>query len=81
MDAVRGDGHAVESICWGRRVRRTVSDTRASRPGELIHHSDAGSRHTASRFTEHLPDASIAPSIGTVGNEYDCETGGWRLAA
>ena len=40
-------------------------------PGNLIHHSDAGSQYTAIRLTEHLALESIAPSIGTVGDAYD----------
>jgi transposase InsO family protein len=43
-------------------------------PGQLLHHSDAGSQYTSIRFTEHLELAEIAPSIGTVGDAYDCET-------
>ena len=40
-------------------------------PGDLIHHSDAGSQYTAIRLTEHLALKGIAPSIGTVGDAYD----------
>lgn len=40
-------------------------------PGQLLHHSDAGSQYTSIRFTEHLELTSIAPSIGTVGDAYD----------
>ncbi len=40
-------------------------------PGELLHHSDAGSQYTSIRFTEHLALEGIAPSIGTVGDAYD----------
>jgi transposase InsO family protein len=40
-------------------------------PGQLLHHSDAGSQYTSIRFTEHLAMAEIAPSIGTVGDAYD----------
>lgn len=41
------------------------------RPGQLVHHSDAGSQYTSLRFTEHLALEDIAPSIGTVGDAYD----------
>lgn len=37
----------------------------------LIHHSDAGSRYTSFRFTQHLIDAGIDASIGTVGDALD----------
>jgi len=40
-------------------------------PGELIHHSDAGSQYTSVRLTEHLALQEIRPSIGTVGDAYD----------
>lgn len=40
---------------------------------ELIHHSDAGSQYTSIRFTEHLEIEGIRPSIGSVGDAYDCE--------
>lgn len=40
-------------------------------PGELIHHSDAGSQYTSIRYTEHLDLEGIAGSIGTVGDAYD----------
>ena len=40
--------------------------------GELIHHSDAGSQHTSIRLTDHLALKEILPSIGAVGDAYDC---------
>lgn len=40
-------------------------------PGNLIHHSDAGSQYTAIRLTEHLALEGIAASIGTVGDAFD----------
>ncbi len=43
----------------------------ASGEGKLIHHSDAGSQYTSFRFTQHLIDAGIDASIGTVGDAYD----------
>jgi len=43
----------------------------AVEPGQLLHHSDAGSQYTSLRFTEHLELEGIAPSIGTVGDAYD----------
>jgi transposase InsO family protein len=43
-------------------------------PGQLVHHSDAGSRYTSIRFTEHLELESIAASIGAVGTT----TPSWR---
>lgn len=40
-------------------------------PGELIHHSDAGSQYTSILLTEHLALEGIAASIGSVGDAYD----------
>ncbi|WME24438.1 IS3 family transposase [Brachybacterium sp. GU-2] len=40
-------------------------------PGDLIHHSNAGSQYTAIRLTEHLALEGIAPSIGSVRDAYD----------
>jgi putative transposase len=40
-------------------------------PGQLLHHSDAGSQYTSVRFTEHLALEGIAGSIGSVGDAYD----------
>jgi putative transposase len=48
-----------------RRYRETVDS------GKLVHHSDAGSQYTSFRFTQHLVDAGIDASIGTVGDALD----------
>jgi len=40
-------------------------------PGELIGHADAGSQYTSVTFTDHLAEAGIASSIGSVGDAYD----------
>ena len=45
-------------------------------PGELIGHADAGSQYTSIRFTEHLALEGVRPSIGSVGDAYDCEENG-----
>jgi putative transposase len=37
----------------------------------LIAHSDAGTQYTAMRYTDRLNEASIAPSIGSVGDSFD----------
>ena len=39
----------------------------------LICHTDAGSQYTSIAYTERIEDVSAAPSIGTVGDSYDCE--------
>ena len=58
----------LDAIDMGLRARRY-------RPGpdgqRLVHHSDAGSQYTSFRFTQHLLDAGIDASIGTVGDALD----------
>ncbi len=46
-----------------------------------IHHSDAGSQYTAVHFGETLSLSGLRPSIGSVGDAYDCETGICHQAA
>ncbi|MCH5678000.1 IS3 family transposase [Streptomyces gilvus] len=46
-------------------------DQQPVQPGELIHHSDAGSQYTSFKLAEHLDAAGIAASIGSVGDAYD----------
>lgn len=45
----------------------------ARRPteGGLIHHSDRGVQYVSIRYTEHLAEAGIEPSVGSVGDSYD----------
>ncbi|MGW2588624.1 IS3 family transposase [Streptomyces virginiae] len=52
-------------------IRQRNRDQHPVRPGELVHHSDAGSRYTSFRLAEHLQAAGIAASIGSVGDAYD----------
>ena len=40
---------------------------------QLIHHSDRGSQYLSIRYTEQLAEAGIEPSVGSVGDSYDCE--------
>jgi putative transposase len=61
-------GLVLDAIDRGLRVR----DYRpAGGEDRLVHHSDAGSQYTSFRFTQHLLDAGIEASIGTVGDAYD----------
>jgi putative transposase len=57
---------ALEMALWQRD-----RDQRPVIPGELVHHSDAGSQYTSFRLAEHLEAAGIAASIGSVGDAYD----------
>ena len=61
-------GLVLDAIDMGLRMRRYRKPVDADR---LIHHSDAGSQYTSFRFTQHLVDAGIDASIGTVGDALD----------
>jgi hypothetical protein len=41
------------------------------RPENVIHHSDRGSQYTALAFGERWREASVRPSMGSVGDAYD----------
>ena len=43
----------------------------SGREGELIHHSDRGSRYVSIRYSERLTEAGIEPSVGSKGDSYD----------
>lgn len=55
---------AIEMALDDRAYRKTDNET-------LIHHSDAGSQYTSFRFTQHLIEAGIDASVGTVGDALD----------
>ena len=40
----------------------------------LVHHSDRGSQYVSIKSTERLAEAGVEPSVGSVGDSYDCET-------
>jgi putative transposase len=48
---------------------------------DLVHHSDRGCQYTSIRYTERLAEAGIAPSVGSAGDAYDCESVRCRPAA
>jgi putative transposase len=39
----------------------------------LVAHSDAGSQYTSIRYGERLAELGAQPSIGSVGDSFDCE--------
>ncbi|MCQ0025595.1 IS3 family transposase [Streptomyces somaliensis DSM 40738] len=57
---------ALETAIWQRD--RTGSPIR---PGQLTHHSDAGSQCTSFALATHFDQAGIAPSVGSIGDAYD----------
>ena len=58
----------LDAIDMGLRVRNYYPGLDGDK---LVHHSDAGSQYTSFRFTQHLLDAGIDASIGTVGDALD----------
>lgn len=58
------------------RTREGITDLTG-----LISHSDAGSQYTSVAFTGRLLEAGVDPSIGSIGDAYDCETVCCRRAA
>ena len=59
----------------GRRTAHSPAsearDPRPERQDGLIHHSDRGVQYVSIRYTEHLAEAGIEPSVGSVGDSYD----------
>ena len=49
---------------------------RGARLERLVAHTDAGSQFTSIRYSERLDDIGAVPSIGSVGDSYDCEHDG-----
>ena len=58
--------HALDQAIWRR-------DTLLA---GLVAHSDAGSQYTSIRYTDRLAEIGALPSIGTVGDSYDCQRHG-----
>jgi putative transposase len=61
-------GLVLDAIDMGLRLRRYRKPVDVDK---LVHHSDAGSQYTSFRFAQHLVDAGIDASIGTVGDALD----------
>jgi putative transposase len=55
---------ALNMAAW---VRRNVT------LDGLICHSDAGGQYVSMAYTDRLDDIGASPSIGTIGDSYDCE--------
>ena len=79
------DAYARRIVGW--RVSRTthaafvldaleqaLADRRPVQGGGLVHHSDRGVQFVSIRYTERLAEAGIEPSVGSVGDSYDCES-------
>jgi transposase InsO family protein len=53
-------------------LEQALYDRSVSGHDNLIHHSDRGSQYLSIRYTERLVEAGIEPSVGSVGDSYDC---------
>ena len=54
-------------------LEQALLQCRPVRNDGLLHHSDRGSQYLALRYTERLAEAGVQPSVGSVGDAYDCE--------
>ena len=52
-------------------LEQAVHERRPAKAMRLVHHSDRGSQYLSIRSTEHLAEAGIEPSVGSVGDSYD----------
>ena len=61
-------------------LEQALHDRRPASRGGLVHHSDRGAQYVSIKYTERLAEAGIEPSVGSVGDSYDCENVGaaWR---
>ena len=54
-------------------LEQALHDRRPVHRGGLVHHSDRGSQYVSIKYSERLVEAGIEPSVGSVGDSYDCE--------
>ena len=52
-------------------LEQALHERRPVQGGGLVHHSDRGVQYVSIRYTERLAEASIEPSVGSVGDSYD----------
>jgi putative transposase len=81
IDAYAGDipGWAVASRADAPLVKHALAFAVQTRhreghpitPGTTVHHSDAGTQYTSIALGQHLEQAGILPSIGSVADAYD----------
>jgi transposase InsO family protein len=54
-------------------LEQALHERQPLRRASLIHHSDRGVQYVSIKYTERLVEAGIEPSVGSVGDSYDCE--------
>jgi putative transposase len=52
-------------------LEQALHDRRPLQGEGLIHHSDRSVQYVSIKYTEHLAEAGIEPSVGSVGDSYD----------
>lgn len=52
-------------------LEQAIHQRQPAKGAGLVAHSDRGSQYLATRYTERLAEAGIAPSVGSVGDSYD----------
>ncbi|MBM3584535.1 MAG: IS3 family transposase, partial [Alphaproteobacteria bacterium] len=52
-------------------LEQALYDRRPVEGDGLVHHSDRGVQYVSIKYTEHLAEAGIEPSVGSVGDSYD----------
>jgi transposase InsO family protein len=57
-------------------LEQALHERRPIRGGGLVHHSDRGVQYLSIKYTERLAEAGIEPSVGSIGDSYDCKYGG-----
>jgi putative transposase len=50
---------------------QALQDRKPVSGGGLVHHSDRGVQYVSIKYTERLAEASLVPSVGSVGDSYD----------
>ena len=56
-------------------LEQALHDRRSLHRGGLVHHSDRGSQYVSKKYLARLLEAGIEPSVGSVGDSYECEYG------
>lgn len=71
-DCGMGDqGHVRTEALLLEALEHALSTAQDRALDQLVHHSDRGSQYVSIRYTEHLAEAGVQASVGSVGDSYD----------
>ena len=71
-DCGMGDqGHVRTEALLLEALEHALSTAQDRALDQLVHHSDRGSQYVSIRYTEHLGEAGVQASVGSVGDSYD----------